>query len=142
VSSEPEELIPYDLSADPEYYVRVPPGWAGFRNVLPRTAPDHPALRAARRGWELAQTGGEAGMAEWMEEQMAAFALMKDLFCGAPLLPLPPCPRDYFRGSGIAVHPAEIAYFDPLQGPQPARCAREPHPGSPWHWDGRGTWFR
>lgn len=58
------------------------------------------------------------------------------------LFPLPPCLRDYFLGSGIAVHPLDMAYFGRLQGPRPATCARELHPDSPWHWDGRGTWWR
>lgn len=33
------ELIPYDLMAEPRIPIRVPPGWEGFRNVLPRAAP-------------------------------------------------------------------------------------------------------
>ncbi len=41
------------------------------------------------------------------------------------------------------VHPLEAAWLNaPVQGPAPLECAREPHPDSPWHWDGRGTWWR
>lgn len=54
------------------------------------------------------------------------------LFPVASGLPLPVEP----------VHPLDVAYFNPVQGPCPAVCAREPHPDSPLHWDGRGTWWR
>jgi hypothetical protein len=41
------------------------------------------------------------------------------------------------------VHPLDAAWLNaPVQGPVPAACAREPHPESPWHWDGSGTWWR
>lgn len=40
------------------------------------------------------------------------------------------------------VSPLDAPYFDPVQGPVPAACAREPHPDSPYHWDGRRTWWR
>lgn len=41
------------------------------------------------------------------------------------------------------VHPLHAAWLNaPVQGPAPLACAREPHPDSPWHWDGRGTWWR
>jgi hypothetical protein len=40
------------------------------------------------------------------------------------------------------VHPLDVVHFDPQQGPAPLACAREPHPDSPWHWDGCGTWWR
>jgi hypothetical protein len=43
---------------------------------------------------------------------------------------------------GIPLHPCDVVYCGPIQGPTPLACAREPHPGSPWHWDGRGTWWR
>lgn len=29
----------------------------------------------------------------------------------------------------------------PVYGPQPAVCTLDPHPRSPWHCDGRGTWW-
>lgn len=61
--------------------------------------------------------------------------------CGAKLFPLPPSPREYFFGSGIAVGPYDIGYFARLQGPRPAECAREPHPEGTWHREG-GTWWR
>lgn len=45
--------------------------------------------------------------------------------------------------TGTPVHPREAAWLNaPVQGPAPLACAREPHPDSPWHWDGRGTWWR
>lgn len=45
--------------------------------------------------------------------------------------------------AGTAVHPLEAAWLNaPVQGPVPLECAREPHPDSPWHWDGRGTWWQ
>lgn len=45
--------------------------------------------------------------------------------------------------TGTAVHPLEAAWLNaPVQGPTPLECAREPHPDSPWHWDGHGTWWR
>lgn len=45
--------------------------------------------------------------------------------------------------TGTPVHPMEAAWLNaPVQGPAPAVCAREPHPDSPWHWDGAGTWWR
>lgn len=44
--------------------------------------------------------------------------------------------------TGTAVHPLEAAWLNaPVQGPAPLECAREPHPCSLWHWDGRGTWW-
>jgi hypothetical protein len=44
--------------------------------------------------------------------------------------------------AGTPVHPFDLPYLGPAQGPRPAVCAREPHPDSPYHWDGRGTWWR
>lgn len=43
--------------------------------------------------------------------------------------------------NGVPVHPLLVPYGDPVQGPRPAACAREPHPDSPWHWNGR-TWWK
>lgn len=60
--------------------------------------------------------------------------------CRAKLFPLPPTIRDYCRGSGVLIHPVYLAYFDPIQGPQPADCVREGDHGD-WHTDGRGTWW-
>jgi len=40
------------------------------------------------------------------------------------------------------VHPLDLPYLAPAQGPAPLACARGPHPDGTWHWDGRGTWFR
>lgn len=44
--------------------------------------------------------------------------------------------------TGTPVHPRDAPYLGPVQGPAPLACARDPHPDSLWHWDGRGTWFR
>lgn len=45
--------------------------------------------------------------------------------------------------AGTLVHPLEAAWLNaPVQGPAPLACAREPHPDSPLHWDGHGTWWR
>ena len=44
--------------------------------------------------------------------------------------------------TGTPVDPLHLVHFEPQQGPPPLACAREPHPGSPWHWDGSGTWWR
>jgi hypothetical protein len=40
------------------------------------------------------------------------------------------------------VHPLHLVHFKPQQGPAPLACEREPHPDSPYHWDGHGTWWR
>lgn len=50
--------------------------------------------------------------------------------------------RDELIMRSIPVHPSQIGYFDPAQGPAPLACVREPHPEGTWHHDGRGTWFR
>jgi hypothetical protein len=99
-----------------------------------RVSADSPA-----RAWELAERASDEA-----EEWAAAHPRP----CGAVLFPLEP-PRDIVtfvvleaRANGVPVHPLMIPYGDPVQGPQPAACAREPHPDSPWHWDGRGTWWR
>ena len=44
--------------------------------------------------------------------------------------------------TGTPVHPRDLAHLGPVQGPARLACAREPHPDSPWHWDGHGTWWR
>lgn len=45
--------------------------------------------------------------------------------------------------TGTPVHPLDAAWLNaPVQGPVPLACAREPHPDSPWHWDGQGTWWQ
>lgn len=62
--------------------------------------------------------------------------------CRAELYPLPSnVLRDFVVWAGEPVHPDLIPHLAPVQGPQPARCIRD-HPGSPWHWDGQGTWWR
>jgi hypothetical protein len=70
-----------------------------------------------------------------------------DPFCKASLFELDDSLRNAIRLEiitwGIAVHPVEAAFLNaPVQGPAPLRCALLPHPDSPWHWDGQGTWFR
>ena len=67
--------------------------------------------------------------------------------CGVMLFapdegPIPAIRYELIR-TGTPVHPLDAAWLNaPLQGPRLAACAREPHPDSPWHWDGRGTWWR
>jgi len=39
----------------------------------------------------------------------------------------------------IPVHPHDLAYCAPVQGPAPLVCVRDPHPGYPVHCDGNGT---
>jgi hypothetical protein len=72
---------------------------------------------------------------------------MSPLACGAALFApdesLVNAVRAELILAGTPVHPLEAAWLNaPVQGPAPASCAREPHPDSPWHWDGRGTWWR
>jgi hypothetical protein len=57
---------------------------------------------------------------------------LRRVSCGAVLFPLHWPEPPWFAG------------FDPepQQGPSPAYCAREPHEPSPWHWDGKSTWWR
>lgn len=66
--------------------------------------------------------------------------------CGVMLFAPQPGMPDAFKAeliaTGTPVHPVHARRLAPVQGPQPAVCAREPHPDSPWHWDGRGTWWR
>ena len=62
--------------------------------------------------------------------------------CNAVLFPLPTDMWEPAIWRGQVVHPAIVRMIGPMQGPQPAACAREPHPDSPYHWDGRGTWWR
>lgn len=66
--------------------------------------------------------------------------------CKAKLFAPAPDAIDAWRGeliaTGTPVHPRDLVYFEPVQSPAPLACAREPHPDSPWHWDGRGTWWR
>jgi hypothetical protein len=71
--------------------------------------------------------------------------LPPDPFCAAVLFPLPDALaglRHELIATGTPVHPRDLPYLDPVQGPAPAVCTRLPHPDSPWHWDGRGTWWR
>jgi hypothetical protein len=58
--------------------------------------------------------------------------------CGALLFPLPPRAPVPVE----PVHPLDVPYFAPVQGPQPAACALDEGHRTGWHWDGRGTWFR
>lgn len=62
---------------------------------------------------------------------------------GCPLLF--PVPDNKYRNFVIwlqqPVSPDLFAYCGHTQGPQPAKCVRD-HPNDPWHWDGRGTWWR
>lgn len=69
------------------------------------------------------------------------------LACGATLFAPDESLRNAIRAelilTGTPVHPLHAAVASaPAQGPAPLTCAREPHPDSPWHWDGRGTWWR
>lgn len=73
-------------------------------------------------------------------------AMPPDPFCPAKLFApdesLKLAIKHELIATGIPVHPLDVVYFEPAQGPAPLTCAREPHPDNPWHWDGRGTWFR
>ncbi|HTR93725.1 MAG TPA: hypothetical protein VMI73_18500 [Trebonia sp.] len=69
-------------------------------------------------------------------DEVEAYAA-KRASCDAVLFPLPP----RVPSPGFPVHPLDVVHFGPVHGPAPAACAREPHPDSPWHWDGRGTWW-
>lgn len=67
--------------------------------------------------------------------------------CGAVLFPLEPsrhlaalAVREAWA-NGVPVHPLLVPYGEPMQGPQPARCARLPHPEGTWHWN-EGTWWQ
>ena len=81
-----------------------------------------------------------ASAAERFADYVEAFTV-RQASCGAGLFPLPESPGKAVALTGIPVHPSYLPYCAPVQGPAPAFCAREPHPGSPWHWDGRGTWW-
>ena len=85
-------------------------------------------------------------LAEQASDAVEAFTAARAR-CRAVLFPLEP-PRDVVSlvvreawANGIPVHPSMVPYGAPVQGPRPAGCAREPHPGSPWHWRD-GTWWR
>jgi hypothetical protein len=44
--------------------------------------------------------------------------------------------------AALTAVPWEVIYgAGKLQGPWPLTCQREPHEGSPWHWDD-GTWWK
>lgn len=69
----------------------------------------------------------------------AAEALM-EMFrprCGALLFPLPP--RALIPVE--PVHPLDVPYFAPVQGPQPAACALDRDHRIGWHWCD-GTWWK
>jgi hypothetical protein len=59
-------------------------------------------------------------------------------FCGEELFRLP----ESMHASVILRLAALRFRIAPVQGPASAVCMREPHPDSPWHWDGTGTWWR
>jgi hypothetical protein len=64
-------------------------------------------------------------------------------WCGAVLFPLPDDPlTSFLLWAQEPVHPDVARQCGPVQGPRPAVCARDPHPDSPYHWDGKGTWWR
>jgi hypothetical protein len=64
------------------------------------------------------------------------------LSCGTELFPLPANElRALVLWAQEPVHPDVARRCGPVHGPQPAMCVMDPHPGSPWHWDGRGTWW-
>lgn len=101
-------------------------------------------------GWNVYSVVGESSRFfefipndEALDPFASAFADHVEVFvaskvlCGAVLFPLPPRVPD----PGFPVHPCDVAYFAPRQGPSPVACAREPHEGSPWHWH-CGTWWR
>jgi len=73
-------------------------------------------------------------------------SLPPDPFCPAALFVPGESSADALRyaliATGTPVHPLDADRLAPLQGPAPLTCARLPHPGNPWHWDGRGTWWR
>lgn len=60
-------------------------------------------------------------------------------FCGAELFPLPQPVMVIEAGFSSQF---VLRWKDPVQGPHSPVCACGPHPDSPWHWDGRGTWWR
>jgi len=99
------------------YYGSTGDDWT-FREFVP----NEPELAAAA-----------SDFADWVEDYAASKAT-----CAVVLFPLPP----RVPAPGFPVHPLDVVHFGPVHGPAPARCARDPHPGSPWHWDGRGTWWR
>lgn len=73
-------------------------------------------------------------------------ALKSPLACGDTLFAPIPGMSDMLKAeliaTGTPVHPLHAAWLNsPVQGPAPLECAREPHPDSPWHWDGQGTWW-
>lgn len=86
-------------------------------------------------------------MAERASGAIEAWVAAHPRPCGAVLFPLEP-PRDVVTlvvhecwANGIPVHPLMVPYGGQVRGPAPVACAREPHEGSPWHWNG-GTWWR
>lgn len=94
---------------------------------------------------EAAPSADEA--AERASDEVEARAAAHPRLCGAVLFPLEPS-RDIVTlvvheawANGVPVH-LMVPYGGPVQGPRPAARARDPHPDSLWHWDGRGTWWR
>ncbi len=68
-----------------------------------------------------------------------------DPFCTATLFAIPDPNAGLRReliATGTPVHPRDLPYLAPVQGPAPLACALSPHPEGTWHRDGRGTWFR
>lgn len=96
--------------------------------------------------------GGIERMLDEMWEREHPYRELREVFppppdpdraaCGAVLYPLPTDIWEPAIWRGQVVDPVIARMIGPMQGPQPAACARKPHPDSPYHWDGRGTWWQ
>jgi hypothetical protein len=119
-----DPAIPMTQEQHAEFSLRMsePLGWNVYEGSrFTEFLPNEPAME------RLA-----SAFADHVEEITAAAVR-----CGAVLFQLParaPRPSE-------PVHPLDVVYFAPAQGPRPAVCLREPHPDSPYHWDGQGTWW-
>lgn len=112
---------------------------------------NEPVGRDLREPGQLREHAPEPGepdrLAEQASDAVEVWAAAHPRPCGAVLFPLEPS-RNIVAlvvheawANGVPVHPLMVPYGGPVQGPCPARCAREPHPDSPWHW-AHGTWWR
>lgn len=102
-------------------------GGAAFRPTFLEFIPNEPVI---------------GPMASAFADEVEAFAA-REATCGAVLFPLPDDPlTSVVIWAGEPVHPDIARQCGPVQGPRPAVCAREPHPDSPYHWDGKGAWWR
>lgn len=117
-----------------------PIGWNLYSNASDRSVTEPPELIAFIPNEDVLGAV-ESAFADEVEAFTAA-----EVCCGTELLPPPQDTIAMFAraaaGWGAAVNPQIVPRLGRVHGPRPARCAREPHPNSPWHWDGRGTWWR